>query len=122
MRLGGSGSSSKAGYVEGLGSNGIGQWGGICDDEFDINDANVICRMLGFPSARAVIANHLGYPTTFDLYGSAPSGNKFILDNLGCIGNESSVFDCPHPGQWNENCGATNIAGVQCAISKLLPI
>ena len=75
--------------------------------------------MLGFPSATAVIVNYLGYPTTIDLYGTAPSGNKFILDDLGCIGNESSVFDCPHPGQWNENCGATDIAGVLCAKSKL---
>ena len=114
MRLGGSGSSSKAGYVEGLGSNGIGQWGGICDDEFDINDANVICRMLGFPSAIAASA----FSTAANLYGTAPSGNDFVLDDLGCTGSETSIFDCPHPGEWIENCEATDIAGVQCATSN----
>ena len=103
--------------MEGLGNNG--KWGGICDDEFDINDANVICKMLGFPLALAALAIDLGYPTAFDLYGTAPSGNKFVLNNLRCTGNEPSIFDCPHPGQWNENCGATDIAGVLCAKSKL---
>ena len=107
MRLGGVGSSAKEGYVEGLGSNG--QWGGICDDNFDINDAHVICKMLGYPLATGA----------FGYYGTAPSGNNFVLDDLGCTGNEASVFDCLHNGEWNEDCGATDIAGVQCATSKL---
>ena len=101
------------GYVEGFGTNG--QWGGICDDNFDINDANVICRMLGFPLATAALA----YSSADDLYGTAPSGNKFVLDDLGCTGNESSIFDCPHNGEWIENCKASDIAGVRCATSKL---
>ena len=122
VRLGGRGSSAKEGYVEGFGKNG--QWGGICDDNFDINDAHVICRMLGYPFARAALASS----TAVNLYGTAPSGNKFVLDELGCTGNEASIFDCPlilFPGklilntEWNENCDADEIAGVQCATSKL---
>ena len=49
VRLGGIGSTAKEGYVEALGTNG--QWGGICENNFDINDANVICKMLGFSLA-----------------------------------------------------------------------
>ena len=113
MRLGGNGSSVNEGYVEGLGFNG--QWGGICDDNFDINDANVICRMLGFPSAIAALA----FSSADALYGTAESGDNFVLDDLECTGNETSVFDCLHNGEWNENCVATDIAGVQCATSKL---
>ena len=69
--------------------------------------------MLGFPLA----TGFLGYPYGF--YGTAPSGNNFVLDDLACTGNETSVFDCQHSGEWNETCTATDIAGVQCASSKL---
>ena len=105
VRLGGTGSSASEGYVEALGTNG--QWGGVCDDSFDINDAHVICRMLGYPSAIAAV-------DAYSMYGTAPSGSNHVLDNLNCDGSELSVFDCSHNGEWLENCGASEIAGVQC--------
>ena len=88
--------------------------GGICDNGFDMNDAVVICRMLGYELV-AALANS----TADNLYGNAPSGNNFVLDGLGCTGNEESIFDCQHKGEWNENCVAKDIAGVQCEASKL---
>ena len=119
MRLGGTGSSAYKGYVEGLGSNG--QWAGICDDEFDINDANVICKMLGFPRAMVALASSTdsGNSPAYDLYGPAPSGNNFVLSELKCTGNEPSIFDCPHSDELTEHCWATEIAGIQCATSTL---
>ena len=105
VRLGGTGSSASEGYVEALGTNG--QWGGVCDDSFDINDAHVICRMLGYPSAIAVVDAH-------STYGDNPSGGSYVLDDLECDGSELSVFDCSLNGEWQENCNATEIAGVQC--------
>ena len=76
--------------------------------------------MLGFPLATAIlIQNNLGYSTAAALYGIAPSGDNFVLEDLECTGNETSVFDCPHNGEWIEDCDATDIAGVQCATSKL---
>ena len=118
MRLGGNGSSAHHGYVEVLGSNG--EWGVVCDDEFDNNDANVVCKMLGFPSAVRALASS----TADDLYGKAPSGDNFVLSKLKCTGNENSIFDCPNPGEWDENndCDATEIAGVICATSKIQQI
>ena len=113
VRLGGIGSTAKEGYVEGLGANGI--WGGVCDDNFDIKDANVICRMLGFSKATKAFKKS----KADDFYGIAPSGNNFVLDDLDCTGNETSIFDCSHNGEWNENCAFTDIAGVQCATGNI---
>ena len=47
VRLGGNGSSPTEGYVEAFDITN-GQWGGICDNSFNILDAHVICKMLGF--------------------------------------------------------------------------
>ena len=94
-----------------MGSNG--EWGGVCDDHFDSNDANVVCRMLGFPKALATVQ-------TFNKYGNNPSGDSYVLDDLKCDGTESSIFDCPHNGEWNSNCAADEIVGVKCEGNSII--
>ena len=107
VRLGGTNSSASEGYVEALSTNG--NWSGVCDDDFDDYDATVVCQMLGYPLGVAVDAYYT--------YGTAASGNDFVLDDLGCFGTEFSVFHCAHNGEWQENCVASEIAGVKCALS-----
>ena len=97
------GSTPNEGFIEIKDSNGI--WGGICDDNWGQPDANVVCRMLGYPSAETVYT------------GSTPFGHgtgSFVLDNVNCVGTETSVFDCPHNGEGVHNCGSAEWAGVKC--------
>lgn len=39
-----------------------GQWGNVCDDEWDNSEADVICRQLGYPAGvgRATLNAHFG--------------------------------------------------------------
>jgi deleted-in-malignant-brain-tumors protein 1 len=81
-----------------------GTWGTVCDDSWDIRDARVVCRQLGFPDAEAA-------------YGTANFGQgigHIWLDNVGCTGYESSLFSCSHSGVGSHNCGHSEDAGVRC--------
>ena len=116
MRLGPpniNGNPLTEGYVEALGPNG--QWGGICDNGFDVLDAHVLCKMLGFTTAIEALAKG----TAADLYGIAPSGSNFTLNDLDCSGTEYNIFDCLLTPELTENCDASEIAGVKCTTSKL---
>ncbi|XP_039257531.2 uncharacterized protein LOC120334142 [Styela clava] len=96
------GSSSKN-----IGTVGIfkyGEWGTVCDDSWDINDANVICRMLGFNRATAAP-------------GAAKYGQgtgSIFMDDVNCIGTEDNIWSCPHIDESRENCAHSEDAGVAC--------
>ncbi|KAL9988042.1 hypothetical protein ACROYT_G002440 [Oculina patagonica] len=69
-----------------------GHWGTVCDDFWDIKDAQVVCNQLGYPEAIAAPKNAL--------FGE---GNGHIwLSDVHCEGNESSIEDCEHAA-WNAN-------------------
>ncbi|XP_078694916.1 scavenger receptor cysteine-rich type 1 protein M130-like [Branchiostoma floridae x Branchiostoma belcheri] len=82
------------------------QWGTICDDGFDLDDAKVICRQLGFANAtNAYTQAHFGEGV-----------DPIWLSNLACNGNEESLKDCQHSG-WGPiaNCKHEEDAGVECS-------
>ncbi|XP_066296405.1 deleted in malignant brain tumors 1 protein-like isoform X1 [Branchiostoma lanceolatum] len=80
-------------------------WGTVCDDSFDIQDATVVCRMLGYERA---VQYHEG------AYFGQGSGNIY-MDDLRCSGSETSLFDCGYDGWGNNNCGHGEDVGVTCA-------
>ena len=70
-----------------------GVWGTISSSNWDINDATVVCRQLGY-SAGAEVALKNG------VYGLV-SGPVWVT-NLQCTGSESNVMECVHDGLGNK--------------------
>ena len=92
-----------------------GKWGAVCDYTsgvgytWDISDAHVICRMLGYKAAVNRIINIEGKTTT-----------KILMSDVGCNGKEKSIAECSHRGWWNvdSRCTYKYLAGVVCQVDK----
>ena len=84
-----------------------GEWGTVCDNGWDLNDAQVVCRELGYNNTIAVRYS--------SFYGQASHSKKIWLSDLNCIGTEWTIGNCLHEG-WNvHDCNHYEDAGVKCA-------
>ncbi|KAL3972513.1 receptor-type tyrosine-protein phosphatase F [Sarotherodon galilaeus] len=81
-----------------------GQWGSVCDDGWNDVNAAVVCRQLGFTGvAKARSMAYFGE-------GQGP----IHLDNVRCLGTETSLGQCPAEGQEGHDCRHSEDAGVIC--------
>lgn len=80
------------------------EWGTICDDDFTLANAHVLCRHLGFVAAT-------GW-THSAKYGKGTG--PIWLDNLSCTGSEKSIVECQSRGWGNSDCSHEEDAGVVC--------
>uniref|UniRef100_UPI003AABF789 scavenger receptor cysteine-rich domain-containing group B protein-like n=1 Tax=Centroberyx gerrardi TaxID=166262 RepID=UPI003AABF789 len=103
----GSSSDPCSGRVEFYHDN---QWGSVCDHQWELADAQVVCRELG--CGRAL---------------SAPGGAHFgrgegpiWLDHVNCTGSESTLRDCRHEGLGSHDCSHSEDAGVVCEVPPLV--
>nr|XP_022311759.1 scavenger receptor class A member 5-like [Crassostrea virginica] len=80
-------------------------WYTVCDDDFDNNDAKVVCRMLGKNTTNAVAYTNAHFG----------QGKGFILlNNLGCTGSEKDLFYCNFAPLGTLHCNHAEDAGVKC--------
>ncbi|XP_036916396.1 T-cell differentiation antigen CD6 isoform X3 [Sturnira hondurensis] len=100
------GGSPCAGRVEMLEH---GRWGSLCDDTWDLKDADVVCKQLSCGWAiQALPGLHF-----------APGQGAIHRDQVNCLGNETYLWDCPGlPG--DGYCGHKEDAGVVCSGSQRL--
>ena len=101
MRLVG-GSGPLEGRVE---VNHFGVWGTVCDYNWDLQDAIVVCRQLGYGRAMSALG-HAAFG-----WGSGP----IWYNNVRCSGQEANLTLCGHRGLGVHNCGHWDDAGVICA-------
>ncbi|MBN3309979.1 DMBT1 protein, partial [Amia calva] len=81
------------------------QWGTLCDSDWDLQDASVVCRQLQCGEA-------------VDTPGGAHYGEgrgPVWDEQLDCRGNESTVFECPVSTKKGPNCTHRNDASVICS-------
>ena len=88
-----------------------GRHGTICSRYWDIRDATVVCKMIGYERARrSYKGSHFGNGT-----------EEILLDAVECKGKERSLLSCKHRGigandDVSFSCHHGNDAGVTCKL------
>jgi len=81
--------------------NSRGYFGPVCDDSWGYNEADIVCRQLGY---------NYGSPTSNSYFGNVNS--SFAMDDVNCYGNEECLQYCKY--NTTDNCSRNEGAGVKC--------
>ncbi|XP_032869682.1 scavenger receptor cysteine-rich type 1 protein M130-like [Amblyraja radiata] len=107
LRLDG-GSNNCSGTVQLLFNN---SWGTVCDDSWDLADANVVCRQLGCGAARWTPAAAAIAPVSGDIW----------LEEVKCTGTESFLSRCLASPLGQHDCDHKEDVIVICSGPVLTP-
>lgn len=85
-----------------------GKWGTVCDDGWDMAEAQVVCRQLRFPGAKSVV--------TGKDYGQV--SGPIWLDDIKCNGTETHLSTCDFKNWGVTDCSHKEDVGVICETSN----
>ena len=83
-----------------------GEWGTVCRDIWDLRDAIVVCRQLGYLTAERT---SIGTGAEF-----GKGTGQIWLDNVDCRGTENMLSSCTASSWGVHNCDHIEDAGVVC--------
>lgn len=85
-----------------------GHWGTVCHDNWDSQDAQVVCRLLGYDSGPAI-------PTRSNFFGVVDFSRPVLLDEVECNGTETGFLQCLSVDPGDHDCSHSLDAGVFCS-------
>ncbi|XP_064425518.1 soluble scavenger receptor cysteine-rich domain-containing protein SSC5D-like [Latimeria chalumnae] len=86
-----------------------GEWGTVCDDDWGIADAEVVCREIGCgPAVSAPGSARFGQ-----------GSGRIWLDDVACTAAAASIFDCKASSWGSHNCGHGEDAGIVCSVTEI---
>ena len=80
-----------------------GEWGTICDDNWDFDNANVVCKQLRYNGAITYLPRAQ--------FGEGR--DRIWLDNVNCDGSETNLLDCTY-SLGTHDCVHNEDVGVRC--------
>ncbi|XP_076827641.1 uncharacterized protein LOC143474168 isoform X2 [Brachyhypopomus gauderio] len=84
-----------------------GQWGSVCDDDWDWRGGNVVCMQLRCGTAVKVMSGAVGF---------GPGRGPIHISSLNCTGTESNLWQCStQTTNRTDLCGHKEDAGVVCS-------